>query len=589
MEYRGYDSAGIALLLDSGEMVRHRRSGRIADLERAMPSEQIMGRVGIAHTRWATHGEPTEENAHPHCCCAGRIAIVHNGIIENHSTLRQILETRGHRFTSQTDTEVLAHLIEEFFHEHRQLETAVRLALQGVEGAYGIGVICADEPHVLVGACRGSPLIIGIGNQEYVIASDTAAITAHTRRVVHLDDGEMVIATHNEVNVKTVANEHVEKEVGWVHWDTEQIERGGYPHFMLKEIFEQPQTIQDTLRGRLPAPGQTAIRLGGLDGVTEHLRMARRMVVTGCGTSWHAGLVGEYMLEKVARIPTEVEYASELRYRDPVFDSQTVLFAISQSGETADTIAALQLARQQGVLSLGICNVVGSTVARQTDAGIYIHAGPEIGVASTKAFTSQLAALALLTLYLDRLRGEEAGKRAEMIEALRAIPDQVRSILEWNDEIRRIAEIYADSKNALYLGRGFNFPVALEGALKLKEVSYIHAEGYPAAEMKHGPIALIDEAMPTVVIAVKDPTYTKILSNIEEVRARRGRVIVIATEGDEIIRTRADHVIEVPETVEMLTPLLTVIPLQLLAYHIAVLRGCDVDHPRNLAKSVTVE
>jgi len=585
LEYRGYDSAGVATVAGDRILIE-KRAGKISTLEQIISTRDLKGTIGIGHTRWATHGVPDAINAHPHIDCTGSIALIHNGIIENFAALKAELTQKGHHFKTETDTEVLVHLIEEFY--NGSLEEAVRAALTQVEGTYGIAVISSKEPDVLIAARRGSPLIVGIGDGEYFLASDAAAIIDHTKDVAYLDDNEIVVLTRENMLIKTIGDQPVQKKVQRIAFDLEKIEKGGYDHFMLKEIMEQPQTIRDSMRGRL-LPEEGTARLGGLRYDIDSLLYARRILITACGTSWHAALIGEYMMEEFVRIPVEVEYASEFRYRDPVIERDTVVIVISQSGETADTLAALREAKRKRAKVFGICNVVGSSIARETDAGVYLHAGPEIGVASTKAFTSQLTVLALLTLLLARMKTMSAAKGREIVQELQAIPDKVARILESSDEILEIAKEYCDSRNFLYLGRGYNFPVALEGALKLKEISYIHAEGYPAAEMKHGPIALIDENMPVVFIATQDSSYDKIMSNIEEVRARKGRVMAIATEGDEAIKKKADHVIYVPSTLEFLTPILTIIPLQLLAYHIAVLRGCDVDQPRNLAKSVTVE
>ncbi|MBN1154509.1 glutamine--fructose-6-phosphate transaminase (isomerizing) [candidate division KSB1 bacterium] len=587
LEYRGYDSAGIATIQES-QLHIQKQPGKISQLSDHLIHSNLEGTIGIGHTRWATHGEPNYVNAHPHCDCTGKISIIHNGIIENFMALRMELIEKGHRFKSDTDSEVLAHLIEEIYLRCGKLEEAVRIALAQVKGTYGIAVICSDLPRQIIGACKGSPLVVGIGENEHFLASDVCAIVDHTRNVTFLSDNELAIITKDDFIIKTIEDIYVEKKIEEIAFDLEKIEKGGHPHFMLKEITEQPQTIYDSMRGRLLAEEGTA-RLGGIQNDLDSLLYARRLLITACGTSWHAALIGEYMIEEFVRIPVEVEYASEFRYRDPIIHRDTVVIAISQSGETADTLAAVREAKQKKAKVLGICNAVGSSIARHTDAGIYLHAGPEIGVASTKAFTSQVTVLSLLTLLLSRMTIMSANKGREIAQELLRIPEKVRSILDHKDEIQQIARIYADCQNFLYLGRGYNFPVALEGALKLKEISYIHAEGYPAAEMKHGPIALIDQNMPVIFIATRDSTYDKIISNIEEVRARKGRVIVIATEGDDEIMLKADHVIYVPATMEFLTPLLTIIPLQLLAYYIAVIRGCDVDQPRNLAKSVTVE
>lgn len=587
LEYRGYDSAGVAIL-SQDKLIVQKRAGKVSKLASMLAKDKIDSTIGIAHTRWATHGNPNDLNAHPHIDCSGRIAVVHNGIIENYTTLRKFLQQRGHKFRTETDTEVLAHLIEEYY--SGDLLTATRIALNEVEGTYGIAVLCANNCRELIVARNGSPLAIGNGNSEYIAASDVAAILPHTKKVIYLKDGELARISADGLIMTTLEDEEIEAKIEEISWTLDMIEKGGFPHFMLKEIYEQPDTLKNAIRGRLNGIEGTA-RLNGLRNHWETLRRTRKIIFTGCGTSWHACLVGEYMVEDLARIPTEVEYASEFRYRNPVIEEDTILIAISQSGETADTLAALREAEKRGATALGICNVVGSTIARESHGGVYIHAGPEIGVASTKAFTSQLMVLALFSLFLGRMRGTiSARKGKEMVSALEILPEQVSKTLKNVDPIvKDIASKFCSNNNFLFLGRGYNFPVALEGALKLKEISYIHAEGYPAAEMKHGPIALIDEAMPVVVIAIKDGVYKKVLSNIEEVRARKGEVIAIATHGDEEISKKVEHVIYVPQTLGFLSPLLTVIPLQLLAYHIAVLRGCDVDKPRNLAKSVTVE
>jgi glucosamine--fructose-6-phosphate aminotransferase (isomerizing) len=585
LEYRGYDSAGIAVIQD-GRLAVEKAAGKIAVLEQRLGGKLPKGRTALAHTRWATHGEPTDANAHPHTDCGGTIALVHNGIIENAGGIRERLRKRGHKFRSETDTEVLAHLVEEAFTD--SLELAVAAALRQVEGTYGIAVVSSREPGTIVAARHGSPLLVGLGEGEYFIASDAAAMLAHTRSVIYLDDGEIAVITPSGYKVTDLQTEPVEKSVSTVEWDLASVERGGYAHFMLKEIMEQAEALELTLRGRLLEDEGNA-RLGGLNLTDEQLLGIERVVLTACGTSWHAALIGEYMLEELARIPAEVEYASEFRYRNPMVDARTLVIGISQSGETADTLAAIREAKRRGAPTLGIVNVVGSTIAREVSGGIYIHAGPEIGVASTKAFTCQVGALALLTLRLGRLRSLSVLQGREFVHALRKLPAQVAEVLSRSAAVERIAEQFARTPNALYLGRGYNFPVALEGALKLKEISYIHAEGYPAAEIKHGPIALIDEMMPVVFIAPRDAVYSKILSNVQEVKARRGRVIAVVTEGDHEINGLADHTFPIPETMDPLTPLLSVIPLQLLAYYIAVRRGCDVDKPRNLAKSVTVE
>ena len=587
LEYRGYDSAGVAIQ-NGTRMNMVKAAGKIRELEGKLQRERPTGTFGIAHTRWATHGEPNDLNAHPHTDASGKIALVHNGIIENYGVLKSALELEGHRFSTETDTEVLAHLIGKYRKRGLSLEKAVGKALADVEGTYGIAVMCEDEPGTLVGARKGSPLVVGIAEGEYFLASDVAPIVEHTRQVVYLDDGEMAVLSPAGFHTATIAHEPVDKAVHEVEWDLTQIEKGGFDHFMLKEIFEQPDSVRNALRGRLNTAEGLA-RLGGLNMTEEEMRDIRRIIIIACGTSWHAGMIGEYMIEEHARIPVEVEYASEFRYRNPIVREGTAVIVISQSGETADTLAAMREAQRRGARALGIVNVVGSTIARESDGGVYIHAGPEIGVASTKAFTSQVTVLALLTLLLGRQRALAREYGVELARELDQIPRKIESILQRSAEVRKIAEQYHRQNNFIYLGRGYNFPVALEGALKLKEISYIHAEGYPAAEMKHGPIALIDANMPVVFLCPRDSAYEKVVSNMMEVRARKGRIIAIATEGDTEAASRSDHVLHVPATLPMLQPLLSAIPLQLLAYHIAVLRGCDVDQPRNLAKSVTVE
>lgn len=588
LEYRGYDSAGIALI--NGETRIYKCKGKVSDLEEHVKGKDISGTIGMGHTRWATHGEPTDYNAHPHTSENGIFTLIHNGIIENYSSIKKDLTKHGYSFTGETDTEVLVNLIE-FYYKKGDIsaEIAVRLALENVIGAYGIVVTCKFEPDQLIAARKGSPLVIGIGNDEYFLASDATPIIEHTDSVIYLNNNDIAVIKRNEITLKPIVNSTLVPKIEKLDYEIGEIEKSGYAHFMLKEIFEQPRSILDTFRGRV-ATDLSYIHLGGLHKVMPRLVNARRIIIIGCGTSWHAGLVGEYLLEEFARVPVEVEYASEFRYRNPVLYSDDVVIAISQSGETADTLAAISLAKDAGATVLGICNVVGSSIPRETHAGVYTHAGPEIGVASTKAFTAQVTVLAMMAA--------EIGKEKEtltteeylaIIKELTLIPDKIEKILKKDSEIEKIANLYKESNNFLYLGRGYFFPVALEGALKLKEISYIHAEGYPAAEMKHGPIALIDENMPVVVIATKDNTYDKIVSNVQEIKARQGIVIAVVTEGDEVIRSMANHVIEVPECDFALAPLLTVIPLQLLSYHIAVMRGCDVDQPRNLAKSVTVE
>lgn len=585
MEYRGYDSAGIAVLNGHGLRVQ-KAAGKLDVLVEDLRGREPSGTLGIGHTRWATHGAPTTENAHPHTDASGRIALIHNGIIENATALKKALVARGHTFRSETDTEVLAHLVGEFY--QGSLEEAVAAALRDVDGAYGIAVISADEPGTLVAARNGSPIVLGIGDGENLVASDQSALLGHTRSVVYLDNGEMAILTPGGFRVRTLTSRHVDKPINQIEWDLATIEREGFDHFMLKEIFEQPESIENTMRGHLLEETGN-VRVYGLKLSDEQAHRIERIIITACGTSWHSGLIGKYMLEELARIPTEVEYASEFRYRNPIVDDRTLVIAISQSGETADTLAALVEARQRGARTIGLVNVVGSTIAREVDGGLYLRCGPEVGVASTKAFTSQVVALALVTLRFARLRQMSLLEGRKYVEALSRLPGQVRTILDHAEEVRALADRFADATNALYLGRGVNFPVALEGALKLKEISYVHAEGYPAAEMKHGPIALIDENMPVVVVAPRDAVYGKIVSNVQEVRARGGKVIAIVNEGDEEIARLAEATFIVPTTLDLLTPVLTSIPLQLFAYYVAVRRGCNVDQPRNLAKSVTVE
>ena len=586
LEYRGYDSAGIAYIEQAGLYTR-KSQGKIQKLESLLTGQSIQSTLGIGHTRWATHGAPNEVNAHPHTDCEQRIALVHNGIIENYTALKNELIKKGHVFKSQTDTEVLVHLIEEYRGD--SLEESVAAALQYVIGAYGLAVVSNDDPEKIVVARSGSPIVIGVGEGEYFLGSDAAAIVKHTREVHYLEDDQIAVITPNgsrtfdgQLNAEIQTRRHT------ITYDLQQIEKSGYDHFMLKEIHEQPRTIRDAMRGRV-LPEEGSVRLGGIADVLREIEAAEQIYLTACGTSCHAALIGEYLIEEFARTPVEVEYASEFRYRNPILTPKTVVIAISQSGETADTLAAIRTAKENNALCLGICNVVGSTIARETIAGIYIHAGPEIGVASTKAFTSQVTVLTLLTILLGQRKKVKKVRRDRIIQELSTLPSKAEQILQTAQDIREIARKYSEQRNFLYLGRGYNYPVALEGALKLKEISYIHAEGYPAAEMKHGPIALIDENMPVVFIATKDKTYEKILSNMEEVRARGGRIIALATEGDREIRDLADHVIYIPETEHFLIPILASIPLQLLAYYIAVERGCNVDQPRNLAKSVTVE
>jgi glucosamine--fructose-6-phosphate aminotransferase (isomerizing) len=585
LEYRGYDSAGIALITDHG-LVASKSVGKIKELKRVISDWDFETGHGIAHTRWATHGEPNEVNAHPHTDSSEEIALIHNGIIENFRSLREYLARQGYQFKSDTDSEVLAHLIRHNY--EGDLTVAVRNALSQVEGTYGIAVVSSLHPDLIVAARMGSPLVIGHGDGENLIASDCSPILEYTNRVVYLEDGEIASVTSDDFTITTIENVKIDPKIQEIGWTLDMIEKEGYDHFMLKEIYEQPTTLRNGIRGRLNDEEGIA-RLNGLNLQYDELRRINRIIITACGTSWHSALIGKYMIEELARVPVDVEYASEFRYRWPIVDESTVLLGISQSGETADTLAAMREARKHDATVLGLVNVVGSTIARESDGGVYIHAGPEIGVASTKAFTSQVMALALIGNLLGRMRQLSVLQGQEMIEHIRRIPSQVEQILKNEDIFKEIATQYYQSNNFLYLGRGINFPVALEGALKLKEISYIHAEGYPAAEMKHGPIALIDENMPVVVIALKDSVYDKVMSNISEVRARNGQVIAIATEGDTEIADHVNHVIYIPATYRLLTPLLSVIPLQLLAYHMAVLRGCDVDQPRNLAKSVTVE
>lgn len=587
LEYRGYDSAGISIL-ENGQITTIKKKGKVAELIFELNGKTFNSSIGIAHTRWATHGEPNDINAHPHLDNTGKVSIVHNGIIENYASLKQMLINKGYHFVSQTDTEVLAVLIGYFYDQFRDIEKAVRYALTEVQGTFGLAVLSAHEPDKIIAARRGSPMILGIGEGEYIVASDTSAIIQYTRQVIYLSDNEMVTITRDNYRTKTIDNKITNNIIHLVDFDLSKIEKGGFEHFMLKEIFEQPQTIQDACRGRLLVNEGNA-RLGGLLPVIEKLRDADRIIITGCGTSWHAGLVGEYMIENLCEIPVEVEYASEFRYRNPILRENDIVIAISQSGETADTLAAIKEAKQRNITVLGIVNVVGSSIARETNAGVYIHAGPEIGVASTKAFTSQIVVLALISLLVGRMKKLSQVEGIAIARAIAELPHKVQQILDRADEIKKIAKEFIYARNFLYLGRGYNFPVALEGALKLKEISYIHAEGYPSAEMKHGPIALIDENMPVVFVAPKDEIYEKVLSNIEEVRSRKGRVIAIATKGDATIQNYAEKIFYVPDTLPMLTPVLTVIPLQLLAYYIAVESGCNVDQPRNLAKSVTVE
>jgi glucosamine--fructose-6-phosphate aminotransferase (isomerizing) len=592
LEYRGYDSAGIALY-DGEELKVCKTKGKVADLESKMEQEiTITGNIGIGHTRWATHGVPNDVNSHPHYSNSGNLVIIHNGIIENYDPLKKELIKRGYTFKSDTDTEVLVNLIEDVqIQQNVKLGKAVQIALNQTIGAYAIAVFDKNKPDEIIVARLGSPLAIGVGEDEFFIASDASPFLEFTKNAIYLEDGEMaIIRTHKEIKIRKIHDDSlVDPYVQELQMNLEEIEKGGYEHFMLKEIYEQPQAIKDTFRGRM-LPDQGIIKMAGIDEHMNKFLNAKRIIIVACGTSWHAGLVAEYIIEELARIPVEVEYASEFRYRNPIINKDDILIAISQSGETADTMAAIKLAKESGAFVFGVCNVVGSSIAREAHAGAYTHAGPEIGVASTKAFTTQITVLTLIALQLAKKKGAiSRSKFHEYLVELDSIPNKVKKALESNDLIEQIAHVYKDAKNCLYLGRGFNFPVALEGALKLKEISYIHAEGYPAAEMKHGPIALIDSEMPVVVIATKKGHYEKVVSNIQEIKSREGKIIGIVTEGDVDVRELADHVIEVPDTLECLTPLLTTIPLQLLSYHIAIALDRNVDQPRNLAKSVTVE
>jgi glucosamine--fructose-6-phosphate aminotransferase (isomerizing) len=587
LEYRGYDSAGMAIL-KNGSLKVLKQVGKIAALENDLENSPLKGKLGIAHTRWATHGEPTQNNAHPHSDGSGNIVLVHNGIIENYTALKKMLSEKGHIFKTETDTEILAHLIEEFYQNGTSFEEAFRSALNEVDGTYGIALVTRHESEKIYCARKGSPLVVGVGNKEYFVASDASAIIAHTRNCFYLEDGEIAIISREGVVTKTIENKLVTKRVEKISYDLERIEKAGYPHFMIKEIYEQPNTVADAMRGRLIEEEGVA-KLGGLTPILHNVLRARKIFITACGTSYHAALVGEYMLEQYCRIPVEVEYASEFRYRDPILLDDNLVIVITQSGETADTLAALREAKRKGATVMGLVNVVGSSIARESHGGTYIHAGPEIGVASTKAFTSQVTALTLLTLMIARTKSMSAEEGRKMVKEMKLLPKKVEAALKTDEIVKEIATEFKNKRNFLYLGRGYNFPVALEGALKLKEISYIHAEGYPAAEMKHGPIALIDDDMPVVFIATQDSTYDKIMSNVEEVKARRGRVIAVVSEGDTKLDSLVDYTIPIPMTIDLLQPVISIIPLQLLAYHIAVLRGCDVDQPRNLAKSVTVE
>lgn len=589
LEYRGYDSAGIALI-NNHQIQVYKTKGRVHDLEEKLRDSDTHASIGMGHTRWATHGEPSDKNAHPHTSMHGKFSLVHNGIIENYAHLKEKLARRGYSFKSETDSEVLVNLIEYIYMKGEiDAETAVRLALGKVVGAYGLVIMCTDEQDKLITTRKGSPLVIGVGDREYFAASDATPIIEYTKNVIYLNDDDIAILRKDGLTLKSRDNDMLSPDIRQIDLDIEKIEKGGFPHFMLKEIFEQVYSIKDTIRGRINYEASD-IFLGGITEVIPALASAERILIIGCGTSWHAGLVGEYLIEELARIPVEVEYASEFRYRNPIINPKDIVIAISQSGETADTLAAIRLAKEKGATVLGICNVVGSSIARETHAGVYTHAGPEIGVASTKAFTAQIAVLTMMALLTGCKKGTlEADKYHNYIRELSLLPDKINEILQKEEEIKKLAAELKDCPNAIYLGRGCQYPVALEGALKLKEISYIHAEGYPAAEMKHGPIALIDEKMPVFVIATRDAYYEKIISNIKEVESRKGNVIALVNPDDEVVSKIAQYTIEIPDTLELLSPLLSVIPLQLISYHIAVLRGCNVDMPRNLAKSVTVE
>lgn len=591
LEYRGYDSAGVALLNDSGSLNVYKKKGKVSDLEEFTKGKDLAGSMGIGHTRWATHGEPNDVNSHPHYSQSRNLVMIHNGIIENYASLKEGLAKRGHTFLSQTDTEVLIHLIEDIRqHENMKLGHAIMMALNQVIGAYAIVIMDKNDPDTLFAAKKGSPMVIGVGDNEHFIASDASPIVEYTKNVVYLDDEQIAIVRRGEeLKIRTIKDKEITPYIHELEMELEAIEKGGYDHFMLKEIYEQPRSVFDSMRGRLNSK-TGHLKMGGIEEHETKFKNAKRILVVACGTSWHAGLVAEYLFEEYARIPVEVEYASEFRYRNPVIFEDDIVIAISQSGETADTLAAIELAKSKGATIFGVCNVVGSSIARATHAGSYTHAGPEIGVASTKAFTAQVTVLTLMALHVAKVKGTLAESRyRQLLYEIETIPDKIEEVLKQNDLIKRIADQYKNASNALYLGRGYSFPVALEGALKLKEISYIHAEGYPAAEMKHGPIALIDQEMPVFVIATKGANYEKVVSNIQEVKARKGKIIAVVTYGDHDVKGMSDHVIEIPETDESLVPLLSVVPWQLLSYHIAVMRGCNVDQPRNLAKSVTVE
>lgn len=589
LEYRGYDSAGISIINNNSKIVAFKQKGKVSEVESAIDSSEFTGNIGIGHTRWATHGEPNDVNAHPHFDMDENIIIVHNGIIENYKTLQKFLSGEGFTNRSETDTEILANLMNYYYRQTKNFEQAVRNSLNDVEGTYGVACLCAKEPDRIIVARKGSPLMLGVSMEEIIIASDASAIINHTKNVMYLEDGDMAVLTKQGFQLKTIKDEDIYREIQELDFELSEIEKGGFEHFMLKEICEQSDSIQNTYRGRINFDTGVA-RLGGLEPVMEKILNAKRILITACGTAWHAGLTGEYMLESCARIPVEVDYASEFRYRNPIIYPDDVVFVISQSGETADTLSALREAKNNGATTVGIVNAVGSTIAREVDAGTYIHAGPEIGVASTKAFTCQLMSLTLISMMLAEAKGAMDSENLKRIaDEIKMLPEKIQTMIDRREEYKFIAEEFKDARNFLYLGRGYNFPAALEGALKLKEISYIHAEGYPAAEMKHGPIALIDENMPVVFIAPKDKTYDKIISNIEEVKARKGRIISIAFEDDDQIAQYSDFVLRVPKTINILTPIINSIPLQFLAYYIATARGCNVDQPRNLAKSVTVE
>ena len=591
LEYRGYDSAGVAMISKNGDLNVYKKKGKVSELEEFASGKDVSGSIGIGHTRWATHGEPNDINSHPHYAESGDLVIIHNGIIENYAAIKEGLIKRGHTFVSQTDTEVLIHLIEDIkIREKLKTGHAVTAALNRVIGAYAIVVMDKNDPNVLIAAKKGSPMVIGIGEEEFFVASDASPIVEYTKNVVYLNDEQVAIIRRNEeIKLRTIKDKEIPLYVQELELELEAIEKGGYEHFMLKEIYEQPKSVLDSMRGRLNSK-KGSVQLGGIVDHLPKFKNAKRIIIVACGTSWHAGLVAEYLFEEYTRIPVEVEYASEFRYRNPIIFEDDIVIAISQSGETADTLAAIELAKSKGATIIGVCNVVGSSIPRASHAGSYTHAGPEIGVASTKAFTAQVVVLTLMALQVAQEKGTiPQGKFRQLLYELESIPSKIEDVLKQNELIKEISDKYKNAENALYLGRGYTFPVALEGALKLKEISYIHAEGYPAAEMKHGPIALIDENMPVFVIATKGANYEKVVSNIQEVKARKGQIIAVVTNGDKEVRKMADYCIEIPETDESLVPLVSVVPLQLLSYHIAVMRGCNVDQPRNLAKSVTVE